>query len=55
MTPRQIRAVRVAERFMPRLWDFSYPCNGRGFKRSRRVAFRAWVLAFRLRVQLLDV
>lgn len=55
MTPRQIRAVRVAERFMPRLWDFAYPFSGRGFKRSRRLAFKAWALAFRLRVQLLDV
>ena len=55
MTPRQIRGLRVAERFMPRLWSFGYPISGRGFKRSRRVAFRLWCEAFRLRVRLFDV
>ncbi len=55
MTPRQIRAVRVAERFMPRLWAFAYPVRGRQFKRARRVALRAWAFAFHIRVQLLDV
>jgi hypothetical protein len=55
MTPRQVRAVRVAERFMPSLWAFAYPMSGRGFDRSRRVALRAWAFAFHLRVRLLDV
>lgn len=55
MTPRQIRAVRASERFMPRLWAFAYPIHGRPFKRARMAAFRAWAFAFRVRVQLLDV
>lgn len=55
MTPRQIRATRVAERFMPSLWAFAYPMNRRPFKRARMVAFRAWCFAFKVRVQLLDV
>lgn len=55
MTPRQIRGCRVAERFMPRLWAFAYPLEGRGYSRSRRVALRLWAFAFRVRVQLLDV
>lgn len=54
MTPRQIRAVRVAQRFMPRLWAFAYPLEGRGYARSRRVALRLWAYAFRLRVRLSD-
>lgn len=55
MSPRQIRAVRLAHRFMPRLWDFAYPSNGRGYHRARRIAFRAWAYAFHLRVVLSDV
>ena len=55
MTPRQIRAVRVGERFMPRLWDFAYPLSGRRYTRARRVALRVWGIAFRVRVALLDV
>jgi hypothetical protein len=55
MTPRQIRAVRAAERFMPRLWDFAYPMEGRRYKQARRIALRAWAFAFRVRIQLLDV
>ena len=55
MTPRQIRGVRVAERFMPRLWDFAYPACGRRYARARRVALKAWVFCFTVRVRLLDV
>ena len=55
MTPRHIRACRAHERFMPSLWAFAYPMDGRGFARSRRVAFRLWAYAFLLRVKLLDV
>jgi hypothetical protein len=55
VTPRQIRAVRAAGRFMPRLWAFAYPMQGRGYERARRVALRAWAYAFRLRVRLVDV
>ena len=55
MTPRQIRAVRLAERFMPRLFSFACPIEGRSYKAARRIALRAWVEAFRLRVRLLDV
>ena len=55
MTPRQIRGLRVADRFMPRLLAFGCPFQGRGYKTARRIAFRAWCVAFRLRVQLLDV
>lgn len=52
---RQMRIARASKRFMPSLWSFAYPLTGRGFVRSRRVAFMFWVHAFRLRVQLLDV
>lgn len=55
MSPRHIRAVRLGRRFMPRLWAFAYPMEGRGFKRSRRIALNLWAYAFRLRVKLLDV
>jgi len=55
MTPREIRAVRLAKGFMPRLWDFAYPLRGRGYGRARRIALRAWAVAFELRVRLLDV
>lgn len=55
MTPRHIRAERVARRFMPTLWHFAYPLNGRPYRRARLLAFRAWVYAFKLRVALLDV
>ena len=55
MTPRQIRAVRAGERFMPRLWAFAYPTSGRRYGVARRAALRAWVFAFRVRVRLLDV
>jgi hypothetical protein len=55
MTPREIRAVREAKRFMPGLWAFAYPLEGRGYKSARRIALRAWAYAFRLRVKLLDV
>lgn len=55
MTPRHIRAVRLSERFMPKLWDFAYPVSGRQYTRARRVALRAWTFCFRLRVRLSDV
>lgn len=55
MTPRQIRAGRAAQRFMPRLWAFAYPMSGRGYTMARRAALRAWAFAFRVRVRLLDV
>lgn len=55
MSPRQIRAVRVAKGFMPKLWDFAYPTQGRGYRTGRRVALAAWIYAFKLRVKLLDV
>lgn len=55
MTPRQIRTVRAAERFMPRLWDFAYPLHGRPYRRARLLAFKAWAYAFKVRVALLDV
>lgn len=55
MNPRQIRAVRAGERFMPRLWSFAYPMTGRRYTMARRAALRAWVFAFRVRVRLLDV
>lgn len=55
MTPRQIRHVRAAERFMPRLWCFAYPMNGRGFGRARRIALKAWCFAFSVRVRLADL
>ena len=45
----------MADRFMPRLRAFAWPIEGRGYRAARRIAFRAWGLAFRLRVQLLDV
>lgn len=54
MTPREIRAVRAARQFMPRLWAFAYPYDGRGYERSRRLALRAWAYAFRLKVRLSD-
>jgi hypothetical protein len=55
VTPREIRAVRLSRRFMPKLWSFAYPIHGRGFERSRRIAVRLWGFAFRVRVALLDV
>lgn len=55
MTPRQIRAGRAAERFMPRLWDFAYPLEGRSYRRARLIAFKAWAYAFKVRVRLSDI
>jgi hypothetical protein len=55
MTPRQIRHLRAAERFMPRLWCFACPFHGRGFVRARRIAFKAWCFAFTVRVRLVDL
>jgi hypothetical protein len=55
MTPRQIRHLRAAERFMPRLWCFAYPMDGRGFVRARRIALKAWCFAFTVRVRLVDL
>lgn len=55
MTPRQIRGVRVAERFMPGLWAFAYPLKGRPYRRARLLAFKAWAYAFKVRVALWDV
>jgi hypothetical protein len=40
---------------MPKLWDFAYPLDGRGFARARRIALRAWCFAFKVRCQLADV
>ena len=55
MTPRQVRAGRLAKRFMPSLWHFAYPLQGRPYRRARLLAFRAWAYAFKVRVALLDV
>jgi len=44
----------AAAEFMPRLWKFVYPLDGRRFERSRRVALRAWAFAFRCHVQMHD-
>jgi len=55
MTPRQIRAARVAEKFMPKLWDFAYPMKGRRYTKARRAALRLWGFCFRVRVYLADV
>jgi hypothetical protein len=46
MTPRQIRAGRVAVGFMPRLWAFAYPLQGRRWRPLRLVAFTAWSRLF---------
>lgn len=54
MTNEQIRRVRLAQHFMPKLWDFASPRRGLQWSRARRVAFKAWCFAFRVRVQLLD-
>ena len=48
MTPRQIRAERLAVPFMPRLWAFAYPFRGRPFRPLRLVAFRLWAFLFGL-------
>lgn len=55
MTPRQIRHIREAERFMPRLWAFAYPMKGRSYRKLRTLAFRAWAFAFHCRVRSLDL
>jgi hypothetical protein len=55
MTPREIRHVRLAEKFMPRLWDFAYPSHRRGYRAARRIALVAWAYAFKVRVRLWDV
>lgn len=55
MTPRQIRAVREAERFMPKLWDFAYPVKGRRYTRARRAALRLWGFCFTVRVRLIEL
>ena len=55
MTPRQIRGVRVGERFMPGLFAFAYPFKGRPFGRARLLSLKAWVYAFKVRVALCDV
>lgn len=54
LSPRARRMAELGERFMPRLYAFAYPMSGRGFHRSRRVAFTLWAYAFRVRVLLLD-
>jgi hypothetical protein len=46
---------RQSEVFMPKLWAFAYPFSGRGFRRSRRLAFKAWAWAFHVRVRMLDL
>ena len=55
MTPRQILVYRDSKRFMPRLFSFAYPLHGRHFKQARRIAFKAWVFAFQVRVRLSDL
>ena len=55
MTPRQIRGVRVASRFLPGLWDFGYPSEGRGLRPLRLLALVVWCYAFKLRVRFLGV
>lgn len=47
----EILAWRVAERTAPGLWAFAYPTTGRGLTWLRRLAFRAWLVAFRLRLR----
>jgi len=51
VTPRQIRAGRIAHELAPRLWDFAYPMHGRGMPWVRLVAFRLWCLLLRLRLR----
>lgn len=48
MTPRQIRAGRLAVGFMPRLWAFAYPLKGRGLRPLRLVAATVWAKLFAL-------
>jgi hypothetical protein len=46
MTPRQIRASRVAQAHWPRLWAFAYPVR-QPYEPLRRVALRVWYLGLR--------
>lgn len=55
MTPREIRIERAAKRFMPRLWAFAFPFQGRSYSKARILALRAWAHAFKVRVALWDV
>ena len=55
MSPRDIRVVREAHRFMPKLWDFAYPIKGRRYTVARRAALRLWTFAFRMRVMSMDL
>jgi hypothetical protein len=55
MSPRDALIHREAQRFMPRLWDFAYPFSGRPYRTARRLAFRAWAFAFKVRVATLDL
>lgn len=55
MTPRQIRGVRVAFRFLPGLWGFGYPSEERGLRSLRLLALVVWCYAFKLRVRFLGV
>lgn len=48
MSPRDIRAQRLAAQFLPRLWAFAYPLSGRGWFRLRLLAFGLWARALRL-------
>ena len=55
MSSRHIRIMRLSRAFMPGLYSFAYPLEGRTYKAARRVALRLWGEAFWLRVRLLDV
>jgi hypothetical protein len=47
MSPRDIRADRLAAKFWPRLWAFAYPIGGRGWPALRLWAFRLWAEGLR--------
>jgi hypothetical protein len=47
MSPRSIRAARLADRVAPRLWAFAYPPSGRGWRPLRLVAVSVWAWWFR--------
>lgn len=46
MSPRGIRAARLAPSVAPRLWAFAYPFTGRGWRPLRWWAFRLWAWWF---------
>ena len=55
MSPRHIRIMRLSRAFMPGLYAFAWPVEGRSYKASRRIALRLWAEAFSLRIRLFDV